>query len=181
MKGKYFNHGIHAKSPLFSTWKRKVKRERKDSSTAETQLASQSCPARLEAAACWANVLFPLLHKYTPTFTHKTHMVHTWSSRSQSEAPQCVLFSWGKGMKRDVVKWKNSECDRPEAGVTRGHRETSFLLFLIRVSSVEAITACWSIRVNDNNSLPVKPTKKDKPFRMFTQTSCLSRKYVNTG
>ncbi len=37
---------------------------------------------------------------------------------------------------------KNSECDRPEAGVTRGHRETSFLLFLIRVSSVEAITAC---------------------------------------
>ncbi len=120
MKGKYFNHGIHAKSPLFSTWKRKVKRERKDSSTAETQLASQSCPARLEAAACWANVLFPLLHKYTPTFTHKTHMVHTWSSRSQSEAPQCVLFSWGRGMKRDVVKWKNSECDRPEAGCYTG-------------------------------------------------------------
>lgn len=176
-----YMQNLHCFQPGKSEWERKVKRERKDSSTAETQLASQSCPARLEAAACWANVLSPLLHKYTPTFTHKTHTLSTWSSWSQSEAPQCVLFSWGRGMKRDVLMWKNSECDRPEAGVTRGHRETSFLLFLIRVSSVEAITACWSIRVNDNNCLPVKPTKKDKPFHMFTQTSCLSRKYVNTG
>lgn len=184
MKCKYFNHGIYLQNlycfqPGKSEWERKVKRERTYSSTAETQHASQSSPARLEAAACWANVLFTLLQKYTPTLKHKTHTLSTWSSRSQSETPQCVLFSWG--MKRHVLMWKNSECDRPEAGVTQGHGETSFMLFLIRVSSVEAITACWSIRVNEKNCLPVKPTKNDKPFHMFTQTSCRSRKYVNTG
>ncbi len=157
---------LYCFQPGKSEWERKVKRERKDSSTAETQLASQNYPARLDPAACWANVLFTLLHKYTPTLPHKTHTLSTRSSRSQSEAPQCVLFS--SGMKRDVLMWKNSECDRPEAGVTRGHGETSFMLFLIRVSSVESITACWSIRVNDNNCLPVKPTKNDKPFHMFT-------------
>ncbi|RXN09626.1 hypothetical protein ROHU_031293 [Labeo rohita] len=42
-------------------------------------------------------------------------------------------------MKRDVLMWKNSECDRPEAGVTWGHGKTSFLLFLIR----ETPAGCW--------------------------------------
>lgn len=109
-------------------WERKLKREGCG--------RGKRSPARMEAAACWANVLFPLLHKYMPTFTHKTHALSTWSSQNQSKAPQCALFSWGRGKKRDVLVWKNSEFDRRDAGVMWGHGKTFFLLFLIRVSSV---------------------------------------------
>lgn len=113
--------------PAESKWERKVKREgSRRGKTAALQRHSLHHRALLPGWRQWHAEQMSYSHYYINTHprSHTKHTLSTWSSRSLSEALQFVLFSWGRGMKKDVLMWKNSECDRPKAGVTWGSRSS---------------------------------------------------------
>lgn len=93
--------------PAESKWERKGKREGNGrGKTAALQRHSLHHRALLPG---WRHVLFPLLHKYTPTI----HSLSTWSS--PAVCPVLLRQRHGEGC---------SDVDRPEAGVTWGSRSS---------------------------------------------------------
>lgn len=86
------------------------------------------------------------INAYVHAVNKNTHARSKWTVRRSGPCSRCVPFTRGRDTKRDVLMWKmNSDCDRPETGVTLGHWKTSFPFFLIKVKPTWAWSMCVCI------------------------------------